>query len=385
MSQVLNSTRSAYARPVRPRVGARPAAVRFPAATRRQHGVQQQQLLDEDLFADALKREFKRADRFEEAFALLLISLGNRSTDATRQEVVDVVTTTMWDTDIVGWLERDAVIGLIRPLSHLERADAAAALASTVQRELLRAVRPDRPATCSIRLEVFSAQAQATVLPSRNHSQKNGDAAWEVSKRALDIAGSFSLLCVLSPIFLAICGLIKLTSKGPVLFKQVRVGEDAQPFTMLKFRTMQVNADPAIHQQYVTRFIDSGGGTNRAGNNVFKIVDDPRVTPLGHFLRRSSLDELPQFVNVLRGDMSLVGPRPPLPYEVERYKPWHLRRLREAKPGITGLWQVKGRSRTTFDEMVRLDLQYAKSCSLWTDIKILLATPRAVVTGKGAH
>ena len=118
---------------------------------------------------------------------------------------------------------------------------------------------------------------------------------------------------------------------------------------------------------------------------MFKIVDDPRVTPLGHFLRRSSLDEFPQFWNVLTGEMSLVGPRPPLPYEVARYKRWHRRRLLEAKPGITGLWQVTGRSRTTFDEMVRLDLRYARNYSVWTDVKILLATPRAVLSGKGAH
>jgi lipopolysaccharide/colanic/teichoic acid biosynthesis glycosyltransferase len=118
---------------------------------------------------------------------------------------------------------------------------------------------------------------------------------------------------------------------------------------------------------------------------VFKIVDDPRVTSIGHFLRKSSLDEFPQFWNVLKGDMSLVGPRPPLVYEVAKYKRWHRRRVLEAKPGITGLWQVTGRSRTTFDEMVRLDLRYARSHSVWTDLKILLATPRAVISGKGAH
>ncbi len=194
-----------------------------------------------------------------------------------------------------------------------------------------------------------------------------------------------ALLGALSPVFLAVSGLIKLTSKGPVLFRQTRVGHDGRPFTMLKFRTMQANCDPKIHQQYVAQFIQAGASGDPGVSRVFKIVDDPRVTRLGHFLRRSSLDELPQFWNVLRGDMSLVGPRPPLPYEVERYKRWHLRRLREAKPGITGLWQVTGRSRTTFDEMVRLDLRYAKNCSVWTDLKILLATPRAVVTGKGAH
>jgi lipopolysaccharide/colanic/teichoic acid biosynthesis glycosyltransferase len=116
----------------------------------------------------------------------------------------------------------------------------------------------------------------------------------------------------------------------------------------------------------------------------FAVAGDPRVTPIGRFLRLSRLDELPQLWNVLRGEMSLVGPRPPVPYELEQYQPWHRRRVLEAKPGLTGLWQVAGRSRTTFDEMVRLDLRYAKTRSLWTDIKILLATPAAVISGKGA-
>ena len=132
-------------------------------------------------------------------------------------------------------------------------------------------------------------------------------------------------------------------------------------------------------------FIQSSGQSQESpANTTFKLAHDPRITPIGHLLRKTSLDELPQFWNVLSGDMSLVGPRPPLAYEVEQYKPWHCRRVLEAKPGITGLWQVTGRSRTTFDEMVRLDLRYAKSYSLWTDIKILLATPRAVISGKGA-
>jgi lipopolysaccharide/colanic/teichoic acid biosynthesis glycosyltransferase len=151
---------------------------------------------------------------------------------------------------------------------------------------------------------------------------------------------------------------------------------------MLKFRTMKVDADESIHKQYVTQFIHDGVA---AEGGVFKIVNDPRITSIGHFLRRASLDELPQFWNVFQGDMSLVGPRPPLSYEVENYKRWHRRRLLEAKPGITGLWQVTGRSRTTFEDMVRLDLRYAKSHTVWTDVKILLATPRAVITGKGAH
>ena len=193
----------------------------------------------------------------------------------------------------------------------------------------------------------------------------------------------FSLL--LSPVFLLITAVIKSTSKGPVLFRQVRIGQYEQPFTMLKFRTMHAGADEAIHEAYTTAFIGSGVPASGETGTVFKIVDDPRVTRLGHFLRRSSLDELPQLWNVLLGTMSLVGPRPPLPYEVARYKRWHRRRLTDVKPGITGLWQVTGRSRTTFDEMVRLDLQYARNHSLWMDIKILFATPRAVLSGRGAH
>jgi lipopolysaccharide/colanic/teichoic acid biosynthesis glycosyltransferase len=148
---------------------------------------------------------------------------------------------------------------------------------------------------------------------------------------------------------------------------------------------MRVNAAETLHHEYVTQFIKSSGQVQGTGTNqLFKIANDPRVTSVGRILRKTSLDELPQLFNVLRGDMSLVGPRPPLQYEVDQYKPWHCRRVLEAKPGITGLWQVTGRSRTTFDEMVRLDLRYARTSSLWTDLKILLATPRAVISGKGA-
>jgi len=189
---------------------------------------------------------------------------------------------------------------------------------------------------------------------------------------------------VLSPLLMVVAALVKLTSSGPVFFRQVRVGEGAKRFTMLKFRTMKVNADDRIHREYVSSLIAARKAGGDAAEGVFKITNDPRVTSIGRILRKTSLDELPQFLNVLTGEMSLVGPRPPIPYEVEQYKPWHHRRVLDAKPGITGLWQVTGRSRTTFDEMVRLDLRYAKKCSVWTDIKILLATPRAVVSGKGA-
>jgi lipopolysaccharide/colanic/teichoic acid biosynthesis glycosyltransferase len=148
---------------------------------------------------------------------------------------------------------------------------------------------------------------------------------------------------------------------------------------------MYYKSDPKIHQNYVKQFISGKQSAQSGGRKgIFKIQDDPRITPVGRFLRRTSLDELPQFLNVLKGEMSLVGPRPPIPYEIETYELWHRRRFLEVKPGITGLWQVEGRSRTRFDDMVRLDLKYARTWSPWLDIKILLRTPTAVFWGDGA-
>jgi lipopolysaccharide/colanic/teichoic acid biosynthesis glycosyltransferase len=149
---------------------------------------------------------------------------------------------------------------------------------------------------------------------------------------------------------------------------------------------MYHGTNPSQHRDYVIRMINGDNVAQvHCGKKVYKIVSDPRVTFVGRIIRRSSLDELPQLINVLRGDMSLVGPRPPLVYEFECYQSWHRRRVLEVKPGITGLWQVNGRSRTTFDEMVRLDLQYVRTWSLWLDLKILLTTPRAVISGSGAY
>ncbi len=195
------------------------------------------------------------------------------------------------------------------------------------------------------------------------------------------------MLAILSPVFLVIAAAVKLTSRGPVLFQQKRIGEHGTPFIFLKFRSMYTNNDSSKHEEYVRQLIAGQAekkAANGTGTAVFKLANDPRITPIGKILRRSSLDELPQLINVLRGEMSLVGPRPPVPYEVEAYATWHRRRLLEAKPGITGLWQVYGRSRVEFDDMVRLDLRYARDCSPLLDLKILLQTPRAVMSGDGA-
>ena len=181
--------------------------------------------------------------------------------------------------------------------------------------------------------------------------------------------------------------LIKLTSKGPILFRQERIGQYGVPFVFLKFRSMHTSNDAEIHKEFVHNFIAGKLISSAAEKNlktVYKITNDPRVTWIGKFMRRTSLDELPQFWNVLKGEMSLVGPRPPVRYEFDIYDVWHRRRSLEAKPGITGLWQVHGRSRTTFDEMVRLDLRYSRSWSPLLDLKILLQTPRAILTGDGA-
>jgi len=200
-------------------------------------------------------------------------------------------------------------------------------------------------------------------------------------KRAIDLAGSVVGVIVLSPLLLVIAAAIKVSSSGPVLFRQERLGQDGVPFTVFKFRSMYARSDATPHMQFIKQYI-AGASADGA---VYKLTQDSRVTPVGHFLRKTSLDELPQLFNVLSGEMSLVGPRPPIPYELEGYDVWHRRRVLEAKPGITGLWQVTGRSRLRFDDMVRLDLRYATRWSLWLDLKILIRTVRVVLSGTGAY
>lgn len=194
-------------------------------------------------------------------------------------------------------------------------------------------------------------------------------------KRVFDIFISFFLLLVLSPLMLAIALLIKATSRGPVLFSQKRCGLNGRPFDFYKFRSMYVNAE-----EIKEKLTDS----NEMEGPVFKIKDDPRVTPIGRFIRKTSLDETPQLWNVFRGDMSMVGPRPPLPEEVANYKRWQRRRL-SMKPGLTCIWQVNGRNQIQFHEWMKLDLQYIDNWSLWLDFKILFKTIPAVLSGKGAY
>jgi exopolysaccharide biosynthesis polyprenyl glycosylphosphotransferase len=300
------------------------------------------------------------------------------------------------ETDIKGWYRDGAVIGVIfteiplasisivqilsRKVNHALHAELGA---QADELELTFHVFPDHPEGDEggrLDPETFS-----TIYPDLMAEIESRRVPLFV-KRCLDIVGSLLALLVLAPLIVLIAIAVKLTSPGPVLFRQMRLGQSGKSFTFLKFRSMHAKADPAIHEAYIRRFISNqidcppeGGG-----NQVFKLQSDPRVTRVGRFIRRTSLDEIPQFFSVLVGHMSLVGPRPPLPYEFAKYEIWHRRRLLAVKPGITGFWQVEGRSRVKFDEMVRMDIAYARTWSVWMDIKILLRTPRAVVSGSGA-
>ncbi len=204
-------------------------------------------------------------------------------------------------------------------------------------------------------------------------------------KRAFDLVAVTFGLILLAPVFIIIAILIKLDSPGPVFYKQSRIGEFGRQFQMYKFRSMHTDADPEIHKAYVTWLIKENISPEDKGDESgsLKMENDPRITRVGKFIRKTSLDELPQLINVFRGEMSLVGPRPPLLYEVDLYQDWHKRRF-EVPPGITGLWQVKGRNRVSFDEMVRMDLEYIEHQSIWLDIRLLLQTPRAVIQARGA-
>src|SRR6266404_3832688 len=210
--------------------------------------------------------------------------------------------------------------------------------------------------------------------------------AARVTKRASDLIIASLAIAIFSPLWLLVALLVKLDSVGPVFYRQERVGMDGRVFLFYKFRTMRAGTDDAIHREFQRRYIGGQPDTNLGDDQrpAYKLRKDDRVTRLGHVLRRASIDELPQLFNVLRGDMSIVGPRPPIPYEVESYQLWHRKRL-DMKPGITGLWQVSGRNRLPFDEMVRMDLYYIENWSLLLDLKIILQTLPVMWRGEDVY
>jgi len=360
-------------------------------------------ILPEELFLGMLCLERKRAERSGDKFTLILLDARATLQTASAHDVLRRITKAAdkarRDTDIAGWYKDHAVLGIIfTELRDTEESGTNETLRNKIQRSLAAELTEEELDLVHVSLHTFADDSDED---DSNHDQSNPAFHPDLFhrnqskrlpllvKRCMDIVGSAAALIVLSPVFAAIAIAIKLGSQGPVLFKQQRIGQFGKPFPFLKFRSMYVANNSDAHKAYVQSLI-AGSKEQPTGQEgekkiAFKIKNDPRVTGIGRFIRRTSLDELPQFWNVLVGQMSLVGPRPPIAYEVEAYYIWHRRRVLEAKPGITGLWQVYGRSRTTFDDMVRLDLQYSEKWSPLLDIKILLQTPGAVFSGDGAY
>jgi lipopolysaccharide/colanic/teichoic acid biosynthesis glycosyltransferase len=354
-------------------------------------------VMNERLFKSVIHREHRRAERANESLVVALINADGDLSSSIWDDVIEGLGAAKRDTDYLGWYRTNETLGLILTDVTIPPQELAQTLDARLQRAMARRVRLDVFARLTVTFHVDpdsaplgTSAAQAypvSPLPAPTRTPAKSAVVYSAIKRAIDIVGSATLLLCMAPFLLLVGALVKLMSPGPVFFRQVRVGQMKKPFTMFKFRTMHVNADSAVHQQFYSEFIKSSKSKKSAAGDEaapFKIANDSRVTSIGAILRKTSVDELPQLWNVLTGDMSLVGPRPPLPYELEQYERWHCRRVMDAKPGLTGLWQVEGRSRTSFDEMVRLDLRYARTCSLVTDLKILLATPGAVFAGKGA-
>jgi len=357
-------------------------------------------MLPQEIFMRLLRLERKRTERSNRRFVLMILEPGELlkfgDPEDTLDKILRALSQATRDTDLKGWYRHGSAIGVIfTEIAADDENSAVRALSAKVTDTLYDALRVEQINQISLSFHVFpedwdndgpDGPANSTLhldLASGTHKKR----ILALLKRLIDIAGSLAILVLCLPVLAAIAIAVKLTSKGPILFRQTRLGQYGRKFTFLKFRSMYFGNDHAIHENYVKQFIAGAAGTEQTGPNQkkqFKLVSDPRVTRVGQFLRKTSLDELPQLLNVLGGEMSLVGPRPPLMYEFKHYDLWHKERLMAMKPGITGLWQVEGRSRVKFDEMVRMDIRYARSWSLWLDIRILLRTPLAVISGAGA-
>lgn len=345
-------------------------------------------------FHHLLRIERRRTDRSRKPFLLMLLDISTLIAELSPQEILKKLNSAMnnalRETDIRGWSDQGRVIGVIFTEMAIDESSIGRVfhnihnrLSEKFSAEIMKKIEivfhiyPETQRQISV--NGFNVKLYPDII-ERGLSQQLARAV----KKAIDVVFSSTAILLFSPVFLAIAAAVKFTSEGPVFFRQKRMGYNGHTFMMLKFRSMYTDSDQKKHAEYIRKYI--GDQANAAvESGVYKLNNDSRITPVGNVLRKTSLDELPQLINVLKGEMSLVGPRPPIPYECEMYDIWHRRRLRSCKPGITGLWQVTGRSRTTFDEMVRLDIKYISEWSLWLDLKILLKTPMAVFCGKGAY
>ena len=357
-------------------------------------------VLNEGTFKRMISVERKRTERSRKPFLLMLLDMGTCQGSERNGKALDSIVSALLastrETDVTGWYKNRATVGVMfTELVVDDKNSILSTMLTRVSTTLRDKLAFEQFNQISFSFHFFpddwdqdssGRPSNPTLYPDLSN-RDNTKQLLSGIKRIMDIIGSALALILCAPVFLVIALAIKGSSKGPVFFRQQRIGQHGKRFTFLKFRSMHVDNDPSVHKAYVLNFIagqEERKPSNGNGKAIYKLTNDERVTRVGAFLRRTSLDEVPQFLNVLKGDMSLVGPRPAIPYELAAYQTWHRRRVLQVKPGITGLWQVQGRSRIGFDDMVRLDLRYAQDCSPWLDLKILLQTPKAVIAGEGA-
>jgi len=340
-------------------------------------------------FLDRLREEKRRADRSKAPLSIAIFRLQKEGTSGKNpiEELLNRLHKNTRETDIKGWIDQNE-IGLILPDTDGQGVNRFIEKIENGNGHIYYSVITGTYPNLLFKRILKEEQYQPELYPINiDESVKKRARLQRGLKRGMDVIGSIVGILLFSPIMALTALAVKLNSRGPAVFKQPRLGMKGVRFPFYKFRSMYWNVDDQIHREYVDHLIKGNLEKINQGNGkepLYKMKSDTRITKIGKIIRKLSIDELPQFFNVLKGEMSLVGPRPPIPYEVEKYEPWHLRRILEVKPGITGLWQVSGRSTTSFDDMVRLDLRYAENWSFWLDLKILLRTVKAVFCSKGA-
>jgi lipopolysaccharide/colanic/teichoic acid biosynthesis glycosyltransferase len=364
------------------------------------HAEQAHRMLDDTEFRRMLVLERKRSERTRTPFLLMQADRGDQKEQPgdspTLCKIADALLKDSRATDIVGWYQDGTALGVIfTGLATGDRNSTLEIIAERVKATLEHDLTVDDWEKVRLAFHFFPDDwdplnskdpidprlcVDATLTSSRKRALLG-------IKRATDVVFSAIALVLVSPFFLWIALTIKVTSKGPVFCRQTRIGQYGVPFVFLKFRTMYQNTFEDVRKKSISGSVDGSGSLRHMRDDEeapSSLPDELRFTVIGRLLRRLSLDELPQLLNVLRGEMSLVGPRPAIPYEVEAYQTWHRRRILAAKPGITGIWQVSRRGRVGFDEMVRMDLRYAMAWSPWLDLKILFVTPFVIIRGTGA-
>jgi exopolysaccharide biosynthesis polyprenyl glycosylphosphotransferase len=352
------------------------------------HGSNVGEIFFDSYFFKQLHLEKLRTQRSKSSLSIILLTPDNKTDGEpiNLSQILGIVRAKTRDTDISGFVNHNT-IGILLP-------DTDEKGAKEICVKLVNGnINPQFSTTISTYPDhIFESLAKdGYVRPDAFPFELEGSlsAPWFklLLKRGVDIVGSIIGIVIFMPVMIITALAIKVTSPGPVIFSQTSLGKQGAPFTFYKFRSMHVDIGDQIHRDYIHDFIKGHNEKVNQGDAeepLYKMKSDPRISRVGRFIRKTSIDELPQFFNVLKGDMSLVGPRPPLPYEAEKYQSWHLRRILEMKPGITGLWQVEGRSKTGWDDTVRLDIRYIQNWSLILDLKILLKTVKVVLWDKGA-